>query len=51
MSDIDRVEKEALELFGMMRDSTKEEYESTNNYIKNISTDTGENFYERISST
>lgn len=31
-----------------MRDSTKKEYESVNNYIKSISTETGINFWDLI---
>ena len=32
----------------IMRDATKEEYESVNNYIKSISTETGINFWDLI---
>ena len=32
----------------VMRDATKEEYESVNNYIKSISTETGINFWDLI---
>ena len=32
----------------IMRDVTKEEYESVNNYIKNISIETGINFWDLI---
>ena len=31
-----------------MRDAAKEEYESVNNYIKGISTETGINFWDLI---
>lgn len=30
----------------LMRDATPEEYESVNEYIRNISVDTGVNFYQ-----
>ena len=30
----------------LMRDATPEEYESVNKYIRNISVDTGVNFYQ-----
>ena len=32
----------------IMRDATKEEYESVNNYIKSISTETSINFWDLI---
>ena len=41
-----RLEDEATELFGTMRDATSEERESVNKYIKNISKDTGVNFFD-----
>lgn len=31
-----------------MRDATKEERESVDNYIKSISTETGINFYDEV---
>ena len=40
--------QEALQLSVIMRDATKEEYESVNNYIKSISTETGINFWDLI---
>lgn len=33
-------------LTSLMRDATTEEYESVNEYIRNISVDTGVNFYQ-----
>ncbi|WP_426742768.1 hypothetical protein [Mediterraneibacter faecis] len=41
-----RLENEAIELFGTMRDATSEERESVNKYIRNISKDTGVNFFD-----
>ena len=40
-----KLEKEATELFGLMRDATYEEQESINKYIDTISKDTGVNFF------
>lgn len=39
------LEKEATELFGVMREATLDEQKSVNNYIDSISTDTGVNFF------
>ena len=40
-----KIEDVAYELFGTMRDATKEEQENVNKYIDGISVDTGINFY------
>lgn len=40
------LDKTAQELFGTMRDATKEERESVDNYIKSISKNTGVNFFD-----
>ena len=40
--------KEAEELFGEMRDTTPEEQQCINNYIKDISDPTGINFFDMI---
>ena len=40
--------KEAEELFGEMRDTTPEEQECINNYIKDISDPTGVNIFDLI---
>lgn len=40
-----KLENEAKQLFGNMRDATKEEQESVKNYINKISTDTDVNFF------
>lgn len=41
-----RLVKEAEAAFGKMRNATKEEQESVNRYIRSISQDTGENFFD-----
>ena len=41
-----KLEKEARELFGYMREATKEESASVNNYIKTISKETGVKFFD-----
>lgn len=45
-SNSSNIEKEAIELFGVMREATIAEQKSVNNYIDNISTDTGVNFFD-----
>ena len=40
------LDKEAGELFGNMRDATTEARESIDNYIKDISKNTGVNFFD-----
>ena len=41
-----RLLKEVEAAFGKMRNATKEEQESVNRYIRSISQDTGENFFD-----
>ena len=41
-----RLDREAISLFGDMREATPEEMESVNNYIDSISKDTGVNFFD-----
>ena len=43
-----RLIEKAKELFGEMRDATPEEQECINNYIKDISTQTGVNIFDLI---
>ncbi len=43
---MDRLYNEAKELFGEMRDLTKEEYEQYKKYIESISEPTGINIWE-----
>lgn len=41
-----RLDREIRELFGEMRAATSKETDSVNDYVKNISIDTGVNFFE-----
>lgn len=41
-----KLEREAYEIFGEMREATKEEIEGVDNYIKKISRKTGVNFWD-----
>lgn len=41
-----KLENEAEQLFGNMRNATKKEQESVNDYINKISTDTDINFFD-----
>lgn len=40
------LEKESYELFGVMRDASKEEIEATKKYVEEISTPTGVSFFD-----
>lgn len=42
---LSKIENEAQELFGNMRDATKEELQSVNDYISSISKETGVDFW------
>ncbi len=46
LKQVTRLEKEAGELFGEMRNATPEERASIDKYIKSISKDTGVNFFD-----
>ena len=41
-----KLEREAIALFGYMREATSEESRSVNNYINSISKETGVNFFD-----
>lgn len=41
-----KLERESTELFGTMRDATRQERASVNRYIRSISKDTGVNFFD-----
>ena len=41
-----KVEKEAMDLFGTMRDATIEEQNTIDRYLDSISVDTGVNFFD-----
>ena len=41
-----KVEKEAMDLFGTMRDATIEEQNAIDRYLDSISVDTGVNFFD-----
>lgn len=45
-NDLTKLESEAQENFGVMRDATKEELESVNKYIYSIAKETGLNFFD-----
>lgn len=46
--DRSRIEQEAFELFGEMRQLTKEEQKERNETLKRISKPTGENFFDLL---
>jgi len=43
---VSRIEKEAYQLFGNMRDATEQELGYVNDYISNISKETGVDFWD-----
>lgn len=44
--DVSRLEENIEEIFGGVRDATREEMDSVNKYIKSISVSTGVNFFD-----